>query len=93
MPLQPGLMMDRPLLISGVLMHAASQHAHQEVVSRETHGPLHRSTYRDVARRASQLAHALAALGLQPASLEAVLPSYLAPGCGIARLNAWRARH
>ena len=66
MALQAALMMDRPLLISGVLMHAASQHAHQEVVSRETHGPLHRSTYRDVARRASQLAHALAALGLQP---------------------------
>ena len=66
MALQTALMMDRPLLISGVLMHAASQHAHQEVVSRDTHGPLHRSTYRDVARRASQLAHALAALGLQP---------------------------
>ena len=66
MPLQPGLMMDRPLLISGVLEHAAAQHARQHVVSRETHGPLHRTTYADVARRARQLANALQALGLEP---------------------------
>ena len=66
MPLQPGLMMDRPLLISSVLEHAAAQHARQQVVSRETHGPLHRSTYADVARRAKQLANALQALGLVP---------------------------
>ena len=35
----------------------------------------------------------LAELGIRPASLEAVLPSYLAPGVGVARLDAWRARH
>lgn len=35
----------------------------------------------------------LAELGLQPAALEAVLPTYLAPGAGLARLDAWRARH
>ena len=35
----------------------------------------------------------LAALGITPASLEAVLPTYLAPGSGVARLDAWRARH
>lgn len=34
----------------------------------------------------------LAALGIAPASLEAVLPTYLAPGMGVARLDAWRAR-
>ncbi len=34
----------------------------------------------------------LAALGITPASLEAVLPTYLAPGRGVARLDAWRAR-
>ena len=65
MPLQPGLMMDRPLLISGVLEHAAAQHARQSVISRETHGPLHRYTYADAARRARQLANALQALGLE----------------------------
>lgn len=35
----------------------------------------------------------LAELGIVPASLEAVLPTYLAPGAGVARLDAWRARH
>ncbi|MFG6416064.1 complex I NDUFA9 subunit family protein [Roseateles sp. DC23W] len=35
----------------------------------------------------------LADLDIQPAALEAVLPGYLAPGAGIARLDAWRARH
>ncbi|MFG6490548.1 complex I NDUFA9 subunit family protein [Roseateles sp. BYS78W] len=35
----------------------------------------------------------LAALGITPTSLEAVLQDYLAPGQGVARLDAWRARH
>lgn len=35
----------------------------------------------------------LAALGIQPSSLEAQLPTYLSPGSGVARLDAWRARH
>lgn len=35
----------------------------------------------------------LAELGITPASLESVLPTYLAPGAGVARLDAWRARH
>ncbi|HYN59461.1 MAG TPA: complex I NDUFA9 subunit family protein [Rubrivivax sp.] len=33
----------------------------------------------------------LQALGIQAASLEAVAPSYLSPGTGVARLNRWRA--
>jgi NADH dehydrogenase len=35
----------------------------------------------------------LQALGIQPAALEAVAPSYLLPGTGLARLNRWRAVH
>lgn len=35
----------------------------------------------------------LAALGITASSLDAVLPTYLAPGAGIARLDGWRARH
>jgi len=35
----------------------------------------------------------LAALDIAPASLETVLQGYLAPGQGVARLDAWRARH
>lgn len=35
----------------------------------------------------------LAELGIQPAALEAVLPTYLTHDAGVARLDAWRARH
>ncbi|MBW8845928.1 MAG: complex I NDUFA9 subunit family protein [Burkholderiales bacterium] len=34
----------------------------------------------------------LAVLGIRPAALEAVLPTYLAADAGVARLDAWRAR-
>ncbi len=50
--LKPGLMMDRPLLISGLLEHSATQHAEQQVVSRETHGPTVRFSIAQIARRA-----------------------------------------
>jgi 3-(methylthio)propionyl---CoA ligase len=66
--LQPSLMMDRPLLLSDVIEHAARQYGDAEVVSRETHGPLFRYTYAECAARARQLAHALAGLGLAPGS-------------------------
>ena len=64
--LKTGLMMDRPLLLADVIEHAAQQFADVEVVSRETHGPLWRTTYAECAARARQLANALASLGLQP---------------------------
>ena len=35
----------------------------------------------------------LAQLGIDAASLEAVVPDYLSPGRGLARLDRWRARH
>ena len=66
--LQPGLMMDAPLLLSGIIEHAAAQYGDVEVVSRETHGPLHRYTYAQCAARAKKLANALAAMGLQQGS-------------------------
>ena len=37
-----GKMMERPLLISAILEHGAGQFGQQVIVSRETHGPLHR---------------------------------------------------
>ena len=64
--LQPGLMMDMPLLLSGVIEHAAAQFGNVEIVSRETHGPLFRYTYAQCAARARKLAKALSALGLNP---------------------------
>ncbi|MGB3068927.1 MAG: long-chain-fatty-acid--CoA ligase [Ottowia sp.] len=63
--IQPSLMMDRPLLISGILEHGAAQHATQEIVSRETHGPMVRQTYAQTAGRVAQLAHALRGLGVE----------------------------
>eukprot|EP01032_Pedospumella_encystans_P012490 gene12490-14450_t len=65
---QPGLMMNCPMLISGILEHGAAQFGEQEIVSRETHGPLHRSTYAEVARRSRQLANALTQMGLKAGS-------------------------
>ncbi len=62
--LQPSLMMDRPLLISDVIEHAAAQFGDVEIASRETHGPMFRYTYAQCAARARKLAHALRRLGL-----------------------------
>ncbi|WP_213955322.1 MULTISPECIES: AMP-binding protein [unclassified Variovorax] len=59
-----GLMMDRPLLLSSLLEHAEQQFPDVEIVSRETHGPLFRYTYRDLGARSRRLAKALAALGM-----------------------------
>ena len=42
---QPGRMMDRPLLISAILEHGASQFGEQHIVSRETQGALHRYSF------------------------------------------------
>lgn len=66
--LQPGLMMDRPLLVSSILEHSAAQFGDVEIVSRETHGPLFRYTYAACAVRARQLANTLAAAGLKQGS-------------------------
>jgi acyl-CoA synthetase (AMP-forming)/AMP-acid ligase II len=66
--LQPGLMMDRPLLISDVIEHAAAQFGDVEVVSRETHGPLFRYSYAQCAARSRKLANALKQLGLDAGS-------------------------
>ena len=61
-----GLMMQTPLLISSLIEHAERHHGDVEVVSRRVEGDIHRCTYRDLHRRARQLANALAALGITP---------------------------
>jgi acyl-CoA synthetase (AMP-forming)/AMP-acid ligase II len=66
--LQPGLMMDRPLLISGIIEHAAAQFGDTQIVSRETHGPIFRYTYAECAARARRLANGLRRLGLDAGS-------------------------
>jgi fatty-acyl-CoA synthase len=59
-----GLMMQQPLLISSLLVHAERHHGEQQIVSRRVEGDIHRYTYRDLAQRARRLANAVAALGV-----------------------------
>ncbi|MBK1662994.1 long-chain fatty acid--CoA ligase [Rhodospirillum rubrum] len=59
-------MMTMPLLLSGVIEHAARCHGETEVVSRRDDGTLHRQTYADTASRARRLARALIELGAAP---------------------------
>jgi len=59
----PGLMMDIPLTITGILEHAVRNHPRREIVSREGAGFV-RLTYTDFGRRVARLAHALGRLGV-----------------------------
>ena len=64
-----GKMMERPLLISAILEHGADQFGQQSIVSRETHGALHRYSFADMAQRSKQLANALASIDLKVGSV------------------------
>jgi fatty-acyl-CoA synthase len=59
-----GLMQDQPLLISSLIEFAARHHGDAQIVSRRVEGDLHRTTYRQAAARARQVAGALDGLGL-----------------------------
>src|SRR2546422_3102577 len=68
-----GLMMDMPLLISGLIAHADRHHGDTEIVSKTVDGSVHRYTYRDAHARARKLAGALQRLGVQPGERIATL--------------------
>ena len=59
-----GSMMQLPLLISSLLVHAERHHGEQQVVSRRVEGDIHRTTYRELASRSRRMANALAGLGV-----------------------------
>ena len=59
-----GLMQNQPLLISSLIDFAERHHGDTEIVSRRVEGDIHRYTWRDVARRARQAAHALDGMNL-----------------------------
>jgi len=59
-----GLMQDWPLLLHRVIDHAAAQHANRPVVSRSVEGPIHRTTYAEVRRRALRVASRLEKEGI-----------------------------
>ncbi|MEP7140073.1 MAG: 3-(methylthio)propionyl-CoA ligase [Caldimonas sp.] len=68
-----GSMMQLPLLISTLLVHAERHHGEQEVVSRRVEGDIHRTTYREIAARSRKMANALAALGIRDGDRVATL--------------------
>jgi acyl-CoA synthetase (AMP-forming)/AMP-acid ligase II len=68
-----GSMMQLPLLISSLLVHAERHHGEQEVVSRRVEGDIHRSTFRTLAARSRRMANALAELGIQSGERVATL--------------------
>jgi fatty-acyl-CoA synthase len=68
-----GLMMQQPLLISSLLVHAERHHGEQEIVSRRVEGDIHRETFREAAARSRRMAKALAALGIKPGERVATL--------------------
>ena len=59
-----GLMMDRPLLVSGLIEHAERFHGATEIVSKTVEGAVHRYGYRDAHSRARRVAKALKSLGV-----------------------------
>lgn len=68
-----GLMMQTPLMISMLIEHAARHHGDTEIVSQRVEGDLHRSNYRELARRARRLAGALRDLGIRESDRVATL--------------------
>jgi fatty-acyl-CoA synthase len=58
-------MMSMPLAISSLIRHADRHHGDAQIVSRRVEGDIHRYTYRDLHRRARQMANALESLGVQ----------------------------
>ncbi|MGR4065194.1 MAG: long-chain fatty acid--CoA ligase [Vulcanimicrobiaceae bacterium] len=58
-------MPDRPLSIGSILEHAAREHSHKGIVSRDGAGYV-RVTYGELAKRVGRLANALRDLGVRP---------------------------
>ena len=61
-----GLMQDWPLLCHKILDHAALNHGKREIVSRSVEGPIVRTTYADIKKRALKVAQLLAREGYKP---------------------------
>ena len=81
-----GKMMYQPLLLSGLLEHAAQYHGDTAVLSKEVDGTMTHSDWLTVSKHAKQLANALAALGLQTADRVATLAWN-----NVRHLEAWYA--
>ena len=60
-----GLMQDWPLLCHRIIDHAAKVHGNREVVTRSVEGPIHRTNYTEIRRRAPKLAQRLDREGIK----------------------------
>jgi fatty-acyl-CoA synthase len=54
-----GLMQDWPLLCHRIIDHAAINHPERPIVTRSVEGPIHRTTYAEIRRRALQVSQRL----------------------------------
>lgn len=68
-----GKMMYQPLLLSGLIEHAAQYHGDTAVLSKEVDGTVTHSDWLTVSNNAKRMANALAALGLKSADRIATL--------------------
>jgi 3-(methylthio)propionyl---CoA ligase len=68
-----GLMMHRPLKIADLITFAAENYPSGEIVSVRIEGDIHRTTYRETAKRVAQLAHGLKKIGVQEGDRVATL--------------------
>jgi fatty-acyl-CoA synthase len=68
-----GLMQDWPLTLDKLLDHAAEWHGGREIVTRSVEGPIVRTTYAEIRRRAKRFSNALKGLGVQPGDRVATL--------------------
>jgi len=60
-----GQMMQMPLMISSLIVHAARHFSDTEIVSKRTEGDIHRTNWKETELRARKLAQALERLGCQ----------------------------
>ena len=74
-----GLMQDWPLLVHKIIDHAALYHGDREVVTRSVEGPIHRTNYREIRKRAIRVSSALEKIGVNSGDRVATLGS-----------NTWR---
>jgi fatty-acyl-CoA synthase len=68
-----GLMQDWPLTVDRILDHAKNWHGHREVVTRSVEGPIVRTSYAEIHRRAKRVSSALLGWGVKPGERIATL--------------------
>ena len=68
-----GMMQSWPLTVDRILDHAAERHGRREIVTRSLEGPIVRTTYAAIRRRAKQVSNALLAMGVKSGDRVATL--------------------